>query len=162
MLRSSGKVENFTNWFYWYWGLNSRFQRRLDPTFLDRFYGLAEDNEGRLVTINENKGGRVREKNEGTRSKKLQSCLVFYPNPASIKVETLQGWWVRLAILQPFYRLLGEKSGAGRRHCGQGEEQVQVLASSLTLLAISFQVFDEGSEWQLGDHRSGHRQVSFL
>ena len=39
---------------------------------------------------------------------------------------------------------------------------MQVLASSLTLLAISFQVFDEGSEWQLGDHRSGHGQVSFL
>ena len=44
-----------------------RFQRRLDPTYLDRFFGLAEDNEGRLVTINENKGGRVREKNDGTR-----------------------------------------------------------------------------------------------
>ena len=28
---------------------------------------MAEDNEGRLVTINENKGGRVREKNDGTR-----------------------------------------------------------------------------------------------
>ena len=48
-------------------GYNGRFQRRLDPTFLDRFYGLAEDNEGRLVTINENKGGRVRERSDGTR-----------------------------------------------------------------------------------------------
>merc|ERR1719233_2408628 len=60
-----------------------RFQRRLDPTFLDRFYGLAEDNEGRLVTINENKGGRVREKNEGTRYKGTrywagESDLLFF------------------------------------------------------------------------------------
>ena len=55
----------------------ARFQRRLDPTFLDRFYGLAEDDEGRLVTINENKGGRVREKNDGT---KWVSPL-FYPSP---------------------------------------------------------------------------------
>jgi len=53
-----------------------RFQRRLDPTFLDRFYGLAEDNEGRLVTINENKGGRVREENEGTRAG--ESDLLFF------------------------------------------------------------------------------------
>jgi len=53
-----------------------RFQRRLDPTFLDRFYGLAEDNEGRLVTINENKGGRVREKNDGTRAG--ESDLLFF------------------------------------------------------------------------------------
>lgn len=53
-----------------------RFQRRLDPTFLDRFYGLAEDNEGRLVTINENKGGRVRKKNDGTRAG--ESDLLFF------------------------------------------------------------------------------------
>ena len=49
------------------YGSYCRFQRRLDPTYLDRFFGLAEDKEGRLVTINENKGGRVREKNDGTR-----------------------------------------------------------------------------------------------
>jgi len=53
-----------------------RFQRRLDPTFLDRFYGLAEDNEGRLVTINENKGGRVRERSDGTRAG--ESDLLFF------------------------------------------------------------------------------------
>jgi len=53
-----------------------RFQRRLDPTYLDRFFGLAEDNEGRLVTINENKGGRVREKNDGTRPG--ESDLLFF------------------------------------------------------------------------------------
>ena len=41
---------------------------------------MAEDNEGRLVTINENKGGRVREKNDGTRCVENRLCfhgLVF-------------------------------------------------------------------------------------
>ena len=54
-----------------------KFVRRLDPTYLDRFvgilamdillttlarfYGLAEDGAGHLVTINENKGARAAE-----------------------------------------------------------------------------------------------------
>ena len=68
----------------------------MDPTFLDRFYGLAEDNEGRLVTINENKGGRVRKKNDGTR------YIAIFPPPKEkiwklvhmLKGEIPQGWGV--------------------------------------------------------------------
>jgi len=43
-----------------------KFVRRLDPTYLDRFYGLAEDGAGHLVTINENKGARAECRAGGT------------------------------------------------------------------------------------------------
>ena len=77
---------------------------------------MAEDNEGRLVTINENKGGRVREKNDGTRCVKMDfvfiawfSCNLAYltsirrkvlrHKPTSnrrykLEVEISQGWGV--------------------------------------------------------------------
>ena len=68
---------------------------------------MAEDNEGRLVTINENKGGRVREKNDGTRCVEKDfvfmawvSCnLILRNKPTSnhrykLEVEISQGWGV--------------------------------------------------------------------
>ena len=72
---------------------------------------MAEDNEGRLVTINENKGGRVREKNDGTRCVEkdsfhglvfLQSCISYLDQKKSLEkqarykleVEISQGWGV--------------------------------------------------------------------
>ena len=61
---------------------------------------MAEDNEGRLVTINENKGGRVREKNEGTRC--VQIYLVFLAC-----VSTLQSL-LQLRMLKVKYCRAGE------------------------------------------------------
>ena len=40
---------------------SGKFQLSLDSFFLERFHGLAEDEEGRLVTINENRGREGRE-----------------------------------------------------------------------------------------------------
>ena len=58
---------------------------------------MAEDNEGRLVTINENKGGRVREKNDGTRCVEnrlcfhglvfLQSCISYLDQKKSLETQ---------------------------------------------------------------------------
>jgi hypothetical protein len=53
-----------------------RFQHRLDPLYLDQFFGLAEDNDGHIVTINENKGRAGVAREGGTRPGEVD--LLFF------------------------------------------------------------------------------------
>ena len=124
---------------------------------------MAEDNEGRLVTINENKGGRVREKNDGTR-------CVCHPILKSMALfDTVMTWVHKTYVSRPgesdllFFNLttgsLVKRVELGEVITHKERSKCRCRNCCSIKSYVNVKVLNEGTEGQLGDHRSRHGQV---